>query len=169
MLINRPGLSWALWCALYNDWRVALMATLDEALHNTKCDVLRGRLQEFCSAIRLNLIPTFFCPVCGVDLRSSLQPQSNQQKYPGQYTCNVCNLGVQMHHKVEHEGHIDTETGALCELAITMPVSLVNKMLMDRLRTKWQQMRFPRRPLGVSERNKWFTEVQNVLRGFKVQ
>lgn len=143
--------------------------TLAEALVNTKCDGLRIRLEAFARSIHSYTIPTFFCPVCGADLRGSYQDQANQTKFPGQGTCRVCCLGIQMRHVIEHEGHtLNIETGELCAYRVTLPVALANCITTKLLHDKWIAMKIPRRPLTAEERGNWVTEAKALVKKYSI-
>lgn len=144
--------------------------TLLEALQNTKCDVLRTKLEQFISQIANNTIPTEHCPVCSTDLRGSFAFQSNQEKFPGQGLCNVCRLGIQMHHHIEHAGHlVNLETKQLCQYDITMPVMLTNKVIAKFLHDKWIEMKMPRRTLTVEELGNWIAAAKSITKKYTIQ
>jgi hypothetical protein len=132
--------------------------------------VLKREMDKFMFIVRDNMIDSWFCPVCRSDLRSTYRDQPNQERKPGQGTCTVCNLGIQLHHRVAHDGHVvNEETQQLCEYRITVPVSLVNEAAMKKLRAKWVEMGLPRRPLTEIEQVGWLTEVSSILKEFKLQ
>jgi transcription elongation factor Elf1 len=142
---------------------------LMEALQHTRCDGLRNRLEAFIRSIHDYTIPTFFCPVCGTDLRSSYQEQPDQQKRPGQGTCRICHLGIQMRHEIAHEDHmINAETKEMCAYRVTMPVALANHVTTRLLHDKWVAMRMPRRPLTVEEDGNWIAAARALVKKYTV-
>lgn len=141
--------------------------TLLEAMANTKCDVLRTKLEEFILLVSGRVVDTFFCPVCGTDLRSSYRDQANQEKFPGQGTCEVCHLAIQMRHNVVHEDHmINPVTKEMCEYRITLPVMLLQPVMAKLLHDKWAAMRMPRRRLTMEENGNWIAEAKAMLRRY---
>ena|ERR1035437_10075957 len=143
--------------------------TLAEALQNTLCDVLRTKLKQFLRSIENNVVVETVCPVCRTDLRSSFQFQANQEKYPGRGTCRVCCLEIQMHHRVEHVGHmLDSNTKQLCQYEITMPVALAHHITTKLLREKWRAMKMPRRPLTTEEKNNWVSEARALVKRYSI-
>jgi CRISPR/Cas system-associated protein Cas10 (large subunit of type III CRISPR-Cas system) len=127
-------------------------------------------IEAFIKVINDYTIPTYFCPVCHTDLRSSYKEQANQEKFPGQGTCRVCHLGIQMRHEIEHADHmLDAETKEMCAYRITMPVSLASHVTTKMLRDKWQAMKMPRRPLTREEFGNWIEAARAITKKFTIQ
>jgi hypothetical protein len=140
-----------------------------QALQQTTCDVLRARLEEFIQATARNLIKTSFCPVCHADLRGSYKDQDNQDKYPGQGSCRVCALAIQMRHDIIHEGHmLNAATKELCAFRVTLPVSLCCDVTLKLLRDKWLEMRMPCRPLTKEEFGNWVEAAHALVKKITV-
>jgi hypothetical protein len=132
---------------------------LAEAYAKEECPELKEQLGKFISTVRDNMLMTFFCPICGSDVRSSFAPS---HKNPWTGTCSVCHLGIQIRHEIAHEGHIRL-SGNLCTYQVNIPVSLMKLDTCKILADKWKIMKLPKRPLTPDEDAKWLSEVQRVV------
>lgn len=140
---------------------------LIEALQTTQCPVLHGELVKFINLTAPYAIPTEHCPVCGGHLGTVYVPF---QARPFKGNCQVCKLGIQMQHRVAHEGHVlDYTTGRMCEYRMTTPIALVQRDTVLLLREQWGKMGFSMMMLMPHELADWLVEVERIIKKARVQ
>jgi endogenous inhibitor of DNA gyrase (YacG/DUF329 family) len=114
---------------------------------------------EFLIVTQANRIDTFTCPVCGEDLRNTFQ----KGLVWGRGNCVCCKMGVQMQHRIAHEGH--TEPGGFpCEVVVTYPVSMCDPELQKRLRKAWTHLHGETQvsKTGQIDLEKWIAEAKEI-------
>jgi hypothetical protein len=126
---------------------------------NSNCRDLRAKVTEFLIVTQDNRIDTFECPVCHEDIRNTFQKGLKW----GCGNCVCCKMGIQMQHRIGHEGHTDPSAQA-CEVIVTYPISMCDPELRKRLRKAWVHLHGQAlvSQSGQIDLGKWLGEAKNI-------